>query len=340
MFGRILMMLVGLILCMANGTMAQQDSLADGLYARMATTKGDIILRLEPDKTPLTVINFVGLAEGSKDSSRGKGVPFYNGLTFHRVIKNFMIQGGDPQGTGAGGPGYKFPDEFSPSLRFDSPGVLAMANAGPATNGSQFFITHIPTPWLNGKHTIFGKVVKGQDVVNAIRKGDKIKTVTILRVGAKAQKFKAGQHEFETLLKGMQHKSKEKLRNKMSKKQELIHKKWPDAITTPSGLMYVVTQEGTGDTTPTKGTMITTHYTGKLLDGTKFDSSIDRGQPFKFSVGTHRVIKGWDEAFLGMKKGEKRTLIIPPELGYGTRGAGNVIPPNATLVFDVELLDF
>ncbi|NOX25518.1 MAG: peptidylprolyl isomerase [Deltaproteobacteria bacterium] len=340
MLRKILMMFAGLSLCLTSAAAAGQNNLAAGLYANMATSKGNILLRLDQDKTPLTVANFVGLAEGTKDSNRGKGVHFYDGLTFHRVISNFMIQGGDPQGTGRGGPGYTFPDEFNPSLRFDGPGVLAMANAGPNTNGSQFFITHVATPWLNGKHTIFGQVVKGQDVVNAIRKGDKINKVTIIRVGAKAKGFKADQQAFAKLLRQAKAKIKDQMRAKMTKDETIIHKRWPNAITTPSGLMYVVTHAGSGDTTPPRGTLITTNYTGYLLNGTKFDSSVDRGQPFKFRVGMHRVIKGWDEAFLSMKKGEKRTLIIPPDLGYGARGAGGVIPPNATLVFDVELLNF
>ncbi|MDP2267624.1 MAG: peptidylprolyl isomerase, partial [Deltaproteobacteria bacterium] len=159
--------------------------LADGLYAKLITSKGDILIKLEFEKTPLTVANFVGLAEGAKDSNRGPRSRFYDGLTFHRVIPNFMIQGGDPAGNGTGGPGYKFPDEIDATLKHDVPGVLSMANAGPGTNGSQFFITHVKTPWLDGKHTVFGHVVEGQEVVNAIRQGDAIKTVNIIRTGDK-----------------------------------------------------------------------------------------------------------------------------------------------------------
>lgn len=178
----------------------ENKPLADGLYAKIMTSKGDILIKLEFEKTPLTVTNFVGLAEGTKDSNRGKGIRFYDGLTFHRVIPNFMIQGGDPEGNGTGGPGYNFPDEIDSTLRHDVPGVLSMANAGPGTNGSQFFITHTQTPWLDGKHTVFGHVIEGQNVVNAIRQGDTIKNINIIRTGTKAKAFKADQASFNALL--------------------------------------------------------------------------------------------------------------------------------------------
>lgn len=174
--------------------------LADGLYAKLVTSRGDILIQLEFEKTPLTVTNFVGLADGTKDSTRGKGIRFYDRLTFHRVIPDFMIQGGNPSGNGTGGPGYKFPDEIDSTLRHDGPGVLSMANAGPGTNGSQFFITHVKTPWLDGKHTVFGYVIEGQNVVNAIRQGDTIISIDIIRIGAKADAFKADQNSFDLLL--------------------------------------------------------------------------------------------------------------------------------------------
>ncbi|MHB8137819.1 MAG: peptidylprolyl isomerase [Smithellaceae bacterium] len=184
----------------AQSIASENQPHADGLYAKVITSKGDILIKLEFEKTPLTVTNFVGLAEGTKDSNRGKGVRFYDGLTFHRVLPNFMIQGGDPEGNGTGGPGYNFPDEIDSTLRHDVPGVLSMANAGPGTNGSQFFITHTKTPWLDGKHTVFGHVIEGQDVVNAIRQGDTIKKINIIRIGTKATVFKADQDSFNALL--------------------------------------------------------------------------------------------------------------------------------------------
>ena len=172
-----------------------KKNLADGLYAKIDTARGTILLRLFYEKTPLTAANFVGLAEGQLPAYRGgKALPlkkFYDGLTFHRVIPNFMVQGGDPQGDGRGGPGYRFADEFVASLKHDRPGILSMANAGPQTNGSQFFITRVPTPWLDGKHTVFGEVIRGQDVIEATRQGDKIQTVTIERVGKAASEFDA-----------------------------------------------------------------------------------------------------------------------------------------------------
>ncbi len=321
----------------------KEKKMKDGLYAKIITNKGDILLKLYYDKTPLTVINFVGLAEGTlaySGASKPTGTHFYDGLKFHRVIKDFMIQGGCPLGTGTGGPGYTFADEFDSSLRFDGPGVLAMANAGPGTNGSQFFITHVATPHLNGKHTIFGHVVEGQDVVNNIAQNDVIEKIEIIRVGKKAEQFKTDQAAFDKAQAELAQGKDKAARDEEKKIIKKIKQRWPEVHHSKTGLYWVVNKEGEGDK-PKPGTTIKAHYTGKLLEnGRKFDSSYDRGEPIEFKVGVGQVIKGWDQALLGMRRGEKRTLIIPPRLGYGDRGAGGVIPPNAWLVFDVELVDF
>ncbi len=345
-----LIFLFAALLCLGSQTAhaqnkknAKDKKMKDGLYAKIQTDKGDILLKLYYDKTPLTVINFVSLAEGSMKlggAPKPIGTPFYDGLKFHRVIKDFMIQGGCPLGTGTGGPGYTFADEIVPELRFDQPGILAMANAGPNTNGSQFFITHVPTPHLNGKHTIFGRVVEGQNVVDSIAQDDVINHVEIIRVGSKAKNFKTGQDAFDAAQRKIEKEKQKAEKEEQDKIIKMIKKKWPKVRHTHSGMYFVVTREGEGET-PKPGTTITAHYTGRLLaNGRKFDSSYDRGEPIKFEVGVGKVIRGWDEALIHMKRGEKRTLIIPPKLAYGERGAGGVIPPNAWLVFDVELVDF
>jgi len=305
--------------------------LPDGLYAHIETNRGVIVVRLEYEKTPMTVMNFIGLAEGTL-SFKGRDTKyFYDGLTFHRVIKNFMIQGGDPLGNGRGDPGYRFPDEFDYSLKHDRPGILSMANSGPNTNGSQFFITHVATPWLNGRHTVFGHVVKGQDVVNAIEQGDVIKHIAVLRIGAKAARFVASDAAFKRLI------ASAPARAAAAVKAE-IERQWPGLEKARSGLFYKVLKKGSGTATPRAGTVVTVHYKGQLLYGNVFDSSYDRKEPARFTIGS--LIPGMNEALLSMKKGEKKLVVIPPELGYGERGAANVIPPNAWLVFEIELLGF
>ena len=309
----------------------------DGLYAVIDTQKGDIVIKLEYKKVPMTVANFVGLVEGELNID-DPGENFYEGLNFHRVIDNFMIQGGCPKGDGTGGPGYSFPDEFDPSLRHDGPGVLSMANAGPGTNGSQFFITHVKTPWLNDKHSVFGRVVEGQDVVNSIRQGDKINTIRIERIGEDAQKFVVTKQIFSDLVVNAAKQAMERRKAEIEKVEKEIANRWPNTVKTNSGLQYVVLKKGDGKKFPKYGQTVTVHYTGTLLDGRMFDSSVHRGQPASFKIG--QVIEGWNEALQTMSKGEKRTLIIPPELGYGVHGYPGIIPPDSYLIFDVELLDF
>lgn len=316
-----------------NSQPKTKSRLEDGLYAVIKTNKGDITLKLYHDKTPMTVANFVGLAEGKiENSARKKGEPFYNGLKFHRVIADFMIQGGDPAGNGSGGPGYQFEDEIVPELKHDGPGVLSMANAGPNTNGSQFFITHKETPWLDGRHTVFGRVVEGQEVVNAIQQGDEIVSVTIHRIGKELKNYDPVK-TFEESRKAIREKKELQARKAKEEFENLKRA----AQSTPSGLSYIVMQEGTGAPAK-KGQFVTCHYTLTLADGQKIDSSLDRGQPFRFQVGMGQVIKGWDEALQMFGPGTRVKLLIPPHLGYGERGAGGVIPPNADLIFDVEVL--
>lgn len=330
-----LLVLPGLSFSSSTGT----NTLDDGLYAKFNTSKGVIITQLFYKKVPMTVINFAGLAEGTVHSSRGPGKKYYDGLVFHRVINNFMIQGGDPTGTGRGGPGYQFADEFHPELKHSGPGILSMANAGPNTNGSQFFITHKATPWLDNKHSVFGKVVQGQEIVDKIEKGDKIITLEIIRKGADAKKFKTDLHSFEAAMQKIEARKEMERNMDQMKFESEMKKTYPDAVGTESGLMYVITEKGSGET-PKKGAKVTVHYTGKFLDGKVFDSSVKRGTPFEFSLGVGQVIKGWDIGVSQMQKGSKSTLLIPYWLAYGEGGYPGAIPPKSHLIFDVELIDF
>ena len=341
--------LAALSAMLLSGTTRAAEKLADGLYAEINTTKGRIILRLEFEKTPLTVANFVGLSEGTKDSNKPKGTKFYDGLAFHRVIANFMVQGGCPLGTGTGDPGYKFADEIDATLKHTGPGIFSMANSGPGTNGSQFFITHKATPWLDGKHTVFGKVVGASDqkVVNAISKGDKIKTVKILRIGAKAKAFKSDQAAFVALGKGMDARAMAKFKAQMEKDNQLavakiaeVAKANPGAkeIKTKSGLRYIVTKTGAG-AGAAKGKTATVHIVLSLPSGKILDDTRKSGRPAPIPVGAPLRIKGLAEGLEGIKKGERRLLVIPHDLAFGKAGAGAAIPPYTTLLIDVECID-
>ena len=334
------------------------EGLKDGLYANFQTSKGNMIVKFEDKKAPVTVANFVGLAEGKiENKAKAKGVPFYDGTIFHRVIKDFMIQGGDPKGTGMGDPGYKFDDEKN-DLQHTGKGILSMANSGPNTNGSQFFITEIATPWLDGKHTIFGAVVKGLEVVDTIanvEKGaqDKPKTDVVLEkvsVFTKGDDYKnydaaklfgEGKGKIQDSNKAATAKieadKKKKEEEFAANQQKLVDDLKAGMQATPSGLYYKITKTTDG-VSPQRGEEVAVHYAGKLVDGTEFDSSFKRNQPIDIPIGVGQVIKGWDEGIMMLKEGETATLLIPSDLGYGSKGAGGVIPPNAWLIFDVELV--
>ncbi len=304
-----------------------------GLYVSFHTSKGKIVAELFYDKTPITVANFVGLAKGELNNSfKSEGEPYYDGLTFHRVINDFMVQGGDPTGTGSGGPGYKFEDEFHPDLRHDGPGKLSMANAGPGTNGSQFFITHVATDWLDDKHSIFGQVIEGQDVVDAIEQGDAMEKIEITAIGSDAESFNAAE-VFNAKLEAQKKAEEEKRKAEAAALKDLVQ----GMTQTESGLFYKILKDGAG-AKPTKGQLVSVHYTGKLKNGMTFDSSHQRGQPIQFPVGVGQVIPGWDEGIMLLDEGSRAKLVIPSDLGYGSRGAGGVIPPNATLIFEVDLV--
>ncbi len=362
---KIKLIIIVLLLLVISCKPTKYAYLNDGLYANMETNKGDILLKLEFQKTPITVANFVSLATGTNPYVVGplKGKMYYNGITFHRVIKDFMIQSGDPTGTGEGHPGYKFSDEFPKDslgnllLKHDKAGVLSMANSGPDTNGSQFFITHKETPWLDGKHTVFGNVVSGQTVVDSIMQNDTIRKIEIITVGKAAKKFDA-KKEFSLFYE----KYLEDIKDKEEKMQEAsavslakINKYATEAKELPSGLKLVITETKNGEFPP-KGSNVKVNYAGYFTNGRLFDTSYkevamaygtyDEAKdqqngyvPFTAIYGPDaRLIAGFKEGLQKMKIGDKAIIFIPFHLGYGEQGAGNVIPPNTDLVFELELV--
>ncbi|MGB5498882.1 MAG: peptidylprolyl isomerase [Maribacter sp.] len=352
--------------------------LGDGIFADIQTNKGDIVVKLEHTKTPVTIANFVSLAEGNSPfvSEEFKDKKYYDGLTFHRVMKDFMIQGGDPTATGTGNPGYKFKDEFNDSLVHDKKGILSMANGGPTTNGSQFFITLKPTPWLNGVHTVFGEVMKGMDVLDTIAnvatsqvpQKDKpvvdvvMNTVEIIRNGKAAKKFDAVQimtDYFAAEEERLAIEEKEKqARMEAYKKMlpafaaELAEMK-SKAKSSPTGLQIFSLVEGTGDR-PKIGQQVKVFYAGYLENGTLFDSNIEeiakkfntfderrkQGRGYEATPMLYspeaRLFPGFKEGLLTMKIGDKIRVFMPPHLGLGEQGGGP-IPPNSNLIFDIEV---
>ncbi len=340
--------------------------LEDGVYAEFITNKGTFVAKLYHEATPLTVSNFVDLAEGKNtmvDSSY-QGKAYFDSLTFHRVIKDFMIQGGDPSGTGTGSPGYKFPDEIVDTLTHSKKGMLSMANSGPATNGSQFFITLKETPHLDGRHSVFGEVVMGMEIVDAIgqvetdqsdkpvdpvvmeevniiKKGD----VSLVSFEEEMNKIEKERLAKEEALKGV----KEETVAYFAELKE-------EADEMPSGLQMVYTEKGDGEQ-PKQGQSVLVDYEGYLTDGTLFDSSklevvekYDMVDPRRKEANQYAplptdyspdagLIAGFKEGMLNMKVGDEAVLYIPSHLGYGENGAGNVIPPNADLIFKIKVVD-
>lgn len=341
--------------------------LGDGLFADIQTTKGSIVIKLHYKETPITVANFVSLAEGTntfvKDEYKKK--PYYDGTIFHRVIKDFMIQGGDPTGTGMGDPGYRFEDEFVENLKHDKKGILSMANAGPATNGSQFFITHVPTPFLDGRHAVFGETVEGLEVIDAIANvktanGDrpiedvKINKIVIIRNGKDAKKFDASK-VIEGYFADIEKREKEKAEKiKVATESFLSEVKTqePQAKALPSGVKIFMLQTTNGEK-PKHTQQVFVNYAGYLAQGVLFDSNVETVgerfalpkkssdyQPFQVDYNSSaRLIPGFREALLTLKVGEKARVFIPSALGYGEMGVPGVIPPNSDLIFDIEIVD-
>lgn len=334
-----------------NQSKPKKPKLEDGIYAEFITTKGTILCKLEYEKVPMTVANFVGLAEGDfvvADTIKYTE-PFYNGLKFHRVIANFMIQGGDPDGNGMGGPKHRFFDEIVDDLKHSGPGILSMANSGPNTNGSQFFITHKDTPWLDGKHTVFGHVIQGQDVVDSIAQDDVMTEVNIIRKGKVAKKWNATE-EFKKVYdeKQAEIKAREDYLVKVSQMSteefnqfffEEVKKTHPDAQQTESGLVYIIENVGEGDKIKAED-KVSTHVNGTFrYDGGKFFSTFDNNEPMQFIYKVNRMVPGFEEGLAMLANGGKGTFFLPYHMAYGKSGRPGAIPPYTDLIFEIEVVD-
>jgi len=348
---------IPLLFAVIFGCSDENPSLNDGLYANLQTSKGEIILQLEIEKTPVTVANFVSLAEGRNEKviEEFRGKKYYDGLIFHRVIDDFMIQGGDPTATGSGGPGYQFADEFT-DLSHSGPGILSMANAGPGTNGSQFFITHKETPWLDGKHTVFGKVIQGQEVVDSIAQNDTIFKVNIIRKGSNAKKFDAPEifsnhfDEKENLAK----KAAERTATIIKETLQRFENHRAQATKTVSGLMYFISKKGDGPSV-TNTNITNVNYAVYFKDGVLLDTSVlniaesyDRVDSNRLAADAYKpitadvnkeasMIEGFKEGVRLLKVGDKATLFLPYNLAYGEQG-NRMIPPRSDLIFEIEVV--
>ena len=342
------------------------NSLEDGLYADIQTDEGDILLKLEYEDTPVTVASFVSLAEGTNTyvDEKHKGKRFYDGLKFHRVVDDFMIQGGDPRGNGTGDPGYKFEDEFAMDdngellFTHKSAGMLSMANSGPDTNGSQFFITHKETSFLDGRHTIFGHLIQGQAVVDSIKQDDVINKIEIIRVGKEVQDFDA-QEVFNSYFSEIEERKKvqqEKMNKVKADLLKLIEDNEENLVSLPSGLKYIMLKKGTG-VKPAIGSKVQVYYAGYFTTGDLFDTNVieiaklyDKYDHRRESGGGYNpkpmdyspdalLIAGFKEGLQQMGIGDKVLLMIPSHLAYGEQGSRGVIPPNSDLLFELEIVD-
>ena len=334
---------------------AQRASYPDGLYAELRTNKGLIVLQLEFERAPMTVASFVGLAEGTvENKALPAGAPFFDGTVFHRVVPGHVIQAGAPL-AGGSGPGYSFPNEIVPGLSHRRAGVLGMANSGPHTNTSQFYVTLGDRSYLDGNYTLFGQVFSGMEVVNAIVQGDWVDHVRITRVGEKARAFKSDTAAFRALAGTAEAAVKAADEKKAREEAATIARTWRRAKPSPKGALVERKRAGSGPQAAA-GQTIVARYNARFLDGRPFASSAEEGRPvpgqvaqdFEYVVGKTRITPGLDEALADMRKGERRTVIVRGQLGYGRSGFTSrekpgekrfVISPNTTLVYEVEVLE-
>lgn len=319
---------------LAAGGQSPADAYKDGLsldnpgiYAKFETDKGTMIFALDYETAPLTVLNFVTVAEEG----------FYSGLEFYRDVENYALFSGDPSNDGSSDKGYNFPVEMDAELKHDATGILSMDAISSMSSSSRFFITRTADPVLDGKYTAFGQLLEGNAVLAKLKRGNTISSVEIVRTGSRAEAFGREENLFSRLSKVAMDRQLETFKKDNPQVVAAIDSLGEGVQKSLTGIYYIISQEGNA-ISPGPGDTVSVHYTAMLIDGTVFDSSVARGTPFEFSVGTQSVIAGWDESLMSMSEGEQRTVIIPPNLAYGDVQAGP-IAPNSWLLFQIELIE-
>ena len=311
------------------------EDLTPGLYAEISTNRGVMVFMLTLDETPLTVTNFCGLAEGTiSNKAFDLGIPYFDGLSFYREALDYAVFSGDPLENGTGGPGYSMPRETQTQINISTPGILTMDGYVTESAGSRFFITQQGDSFLDTKYTAFGKLVLGRGTLRRTRKGDRIKSIRILRIGLPAISFDDA--KFTELYAAARLAEIENLKVTNPDLARAVIDLGDERKKTPTGIYFVVKERGSGEK-PVAGSSVSVHYTGALLDDTVFDSTRTRDQPFDFTLGQDGVIPGWIEMITDMSPGEIRQVLIPPYLAYGDKGYGP-IEPDSWLLFEMELV--
>jgi len=311
----------------------QEEPQSPGIYARFGLEDYSITFLLDYQSAPVAVTSFIGLSEGSL-TSQGSGEPVYQNMTIDKTIKNYAVFSGIPESSGIRS-GIRFPRESSIYSQGE-PGIIAFTGMPSMSSADRFFITLSGDPYLDNVYTAFGKVVEGIEHLESLEEGTPIRGIQIIRIGSEAENFVVDQEHLQLRLDRAYSNHLEQLEASRPDLASVI-KEWPSYRMTPGGLYYNVIYEGYGEK-PVAGNTITAHYTGKLINGTVFDSSVERGAPFKLTLGVDGVIQGWVETLQDMQPGESRVVLIPPEMAYGDRAAGNIIPANSWLLFEIQLL--
>ncbi|OQY33261.1 MAG: hypothetical protein B6241_08295 [Spirochaetaceae bacterium 4572_59] len=328
---RILFFITSLLVSSFFLTSEEAVELDNGVYAKISTQKGELVFELDYKNLPLTVSNFVAQAEGKM------GTPLYQDLSVYRVVPGYALFSGDPDGSGTGGADYTFSREEGSSFSNGTAGALTMESRNGEDHGSRFMILLKGDSFLDRKYTSFGRLIRGVEKLNKIKAGQKI-SIEILRIGSEANAFQPDKDSITAMIEQAREAERLQFSEKNPEVAGILESLGDGLKQSETGIFYAIHKEGKGGN-PRPGDTVRMHYSGHLVTGQEFDNSYQRGEPFSFTIGKDGVIPGWIETALSMQAGEQRTIILPPELGYGDNGYGP-IPADSWLIFDIELIDF